>query len=353
MKEKLIGLDLLRSIAIILVLIWHWIPENNSINFLFNGKLGVNIFFVLSGYLISKSLLLSTKNGLFDQLIQFYYRRFMRIFPIYYLVLIILILIDYSSIREVQGWYWLYGVNILNESTKDVVPYTIHFWSLSVEEQFYLVWPILFLFFVKIKGKIFSFFMVLIFASIAFHLFDSLIIKIPWLNVLVYIFSFALGSLLLFFQDKIRKKSAEKLVLLALFLSILVSFGVRNEIISSRLNIFSLDLIFSFLSFTLLAYVLKIENLLANKSDLLTPFIFIGKISYGIYIYHYFAYPFNNFMHRLSEKNNWCLPFTDFILFPEFSNVYVRFFYFSFLTGIIATISYYLIEKRIIDFSRK
>lgn len=59
MTKRIISLDVLRFFAIFLVLLWHWIPEKHIINFMGNGQLGVNIFFVLSGFLITKGLLTS------------------------------------------------------------------------------------------------------------------------------------------------------------------------------------------------------------------------------------------------------------------------------------------------------
>lgn len=353
MKEKIIGLDVLRAFAILLVLLWHWVPENHSFNYFFNGKLGVNLFFVLSGYLISKSLLVDSHSRIIDQLKQFYYRRFFRIFPIYYLVLTLLISIDYFNIREMQGWYWMYGVNVLHEINNEVVPYTIHFWSLSVEEQFYLVWPILFLVFVKLKRKPMCFLIGLFLFSLIFQLCDSLIVKIPWFNLFIYFSSFALGSFLIFVEGKIKKCNVLLILSFAVIIVILVSFGVRNGYFPTYLNNFCLDLSYSAFSFSLLAFMLKVEPYLSKQRTILSPIVFIGKISYGIYIYHYFAYPFNNYMHKLSQKNRWCFPFTDYILFPEFSNIFVRFLYFTFLTIVVAILSYYLVEKRLIDFSRK
>jgi hypothetical protein len=86
--------DSLRAIAVLLLIIHHWLPGNKILNFYTNGRLGVNIFFVLSGFLIT-SILLKAKKQLESQnvssktvFLDFYIRRTLKIFPIYYLVLL-------------------------------------------------------------------------------------------------------------------------------------------------------------------------------------------------------------------------------------------------------------------------
>jgi peptidoglycan/LPS O-acetylase OafA/YrhL len=351
MKSRIIGLDVIRALAIILVLIWHWFPEGSNINYFFNGKLGVNLFFVLSGYLISKGLIESANQKTISQLKSFYFKRFLRIFPIYYLVLIILLLINYSYIKDVQFWYWFYGVNVLQEIDLKVVPYTIHFWSLSVEEQFYLLWPILFLFFVKKRKQIKLFFSVVILVSILFQLFESLVFKTYFLNGFIYFYSFAFGACIHFIEKKITLNQNLLILLVSTICVVIISISVQQNVIPVKLNNFGLDFTFSLFSASLLMLILNKESSFKKIKYHLTPLLYIGKISYGIYIFHYFAYPFNHFLHTISIQNNWKIPFTQTVLFPEFSNDIIRFIYFFSITLVIATISYHLIEKPIIKFS--
>jgi peptidoglycan/LPS O-acetylase OafA/YrhL len=351
MRNRIIGLDVLRALAIILVLIWHWIPEGSSINYFFNGKLGVNLFFVLSGYLISKGMIESPHEKMVSQLKRFYIKRFLRIFPIYYLVLFVLLIINYSYIRDVQFWYWIYGVNVLQEIDLKVVPYTIHFWSLSVEEQFYLLWPILFIFFVKKRNQIKKFFGIIIVCSVLFQIFESLAFKTYFLNGFIYFYSFAFGACVHFIDKKITLNQNLLVLLISSICAVFISVLVRNNLIPEQLNNFSLDLVFSLFSATLLMLILKKETSFEKVRLKLYPLLYIGKISYGIYIFHYFAYPFNHYLHTISIQNKWKIPFTQTVLFPEISNDIFRFFYFFFITIIAASISYYLIEKRIINFS--
>src|SRR5215217_808830 len=91
-------LDSLRAIAAILVILWHWVPTDSLINTFDNGAIGVNIFFVLSGFLITRILLgnrneagIQSNNKLLV-FKNFYARRALRIFPIYYLLIFLILL---------------------------------------------------------------------------------------------------------------------------------------------------------------------------------------------------------------------------------------------------------------------
>ncbi len=117
------------------------------------GWVGVDLFFVLSGFLIT-GILVDAKSGRKDYFRNFYARRFLRIFPLYYgflaLVLVALPLIEpigsreYQTLQQSQGWYWTYLTNvwIALRDGRSVDLYGMgHLWSLAVEEQFYVCWP--------------------------------------------------------------------------------------------------------------------------------------------------------------------------------------------------------------------
>ncbi|HEY0355984.1 MAG TPA: acyltransferase [Flavisolibacter sp.] len=141
------ALDGLRGLACLLVVVYH---NFGFINYFFFGWLGLDIFFVLSGFLITDILLNSL--GTTNYLGNFYIRRVLRIFPLYYLTLIIFLVIiplfptfplalDYFT--ENQVWLWTYLQNWLfvfyPNTEQDAL---VHLWSLAVEEQFYLFWPL-------------------------------------------------------------------------------------------------------------------------------------------------------------------------------------------------------------------
>lgn len=153
------GLDGLRGIAIILVLLVHHFG-----NYLLPswGWIGVDLFFVLSGFLITDILLQSDTQ--FSTLRNFFARRALRILPLYYLSLILLFhllpslgfsLPGLSYNKEQEGLFWLYLQNYYFAThlpTGNEVVMT-HFWSLAVEEQFYLIWPFI-LIILRKKAKI-------------------------------------------------------------------------------------------------------------------------------------------------------------------------------------------------------
>ncbi len=114
------------------------------------GSLGVDLFFVLSGFLITGILYDAQSSPHYFR--NFYMRRVLRIFPLYYFVLAAVFLVlplvpalrdtQLVSLREHQWWAWLYAVNIyLSLKGAWALSYIEHFWSLAVEEHFYLVWP--------------------------------------------------------------------------------------------------------------------------------------------------------------------------------------------------------------------
>lgn len=162
------ALDGLRGIAILLVLAYHFMGYTSARGgvfgcfFAFNrsGWVGVDLFFVLSGFLIT-GILLDARGG--DNFFRnFYVRRALRIFPLYYLTLgcvfglpLLLPTLQTEGFRQVeehQAWLWLYGNNLYSSwygSPKFVGGWLElnHLWSLAVEEHFYLFWaPVVYLF---------------------------------------------------------------------------------------------------------------------------------------------------------------------------------------------------------------
>lgn len=148
-------LDALRFFAVLGVVIVHnWQPSSDTfiVGWFDWGTLGVRLFFVLSGFLITGILISGRELAPRDSrrrlvfMRQFYARRFLRIFPIYYAVLFVLLLTGVGQIRQIWPWLFSYGTNIYVWHYL-AYPYAVpHFWTLAIEEQFYLLWPLVLLF---------------------------------------------------------------------------------------------------------------------------------------------------------------------------------------------------------------
>ncbi len=149
LSAKFNGLDHLRALAIVLVFLFHyfilsggqpeWLPEFARL-----GWTGVDLFFVLSGFLISSQLFASIKNGQHVSLNQFYIKRFFRIIPVYLVVLGIYFCVPFFREKEHLPplWKFLTFTQNLDLNLKDFGTFS-HAWSLCVEEHFYIFLPII------------------------------------------------------------------------------------------------------------------------------------------------------------------------------------------------------------------
>lgn len=154
-------LDGVRGFAILMVMALHFVCsqitqsrswlESLAARLTGYGSWGVDLFFVLSGFLITGILWDSRGNPHYFR--TFYARRTLRIFPLYYATLLLVVVLlpagllqSYApaalQVREQQGWLWTYLTNVyVAKEGGFAIPYVSHFWTLAVEEHFYLVWP--------------------------------------------------------------------------------------------------------------------------------------------------------------------------------------------------------------------
>jgi peptidoglycan/LPS O-acetylase OafA/YrhL len=304
------GLDTLRAVAIMLVIITHWGPHTLKsiwLTFFFskilpNGMFGVDLFFVLSGYLITTILLTSRQeNDETNRLIiikNFYIRRILRIFPIYFLFVFIMVyLLNNSYIKDNILYFITYTTDFL--VLRDGKQYISHTWSLAVEEQFYLLWPWVIIY--TPKKYLFR----IIILAIAVGLISTIVLQYFYGIYAVYlplpcITAFAIGAL----YSYVNIYNPFKKVVITIFL-ILLPFCIALLLIYQFGNQFILiRSVNSVIAIVLVIYVSR-ENYnsfsrYVFNNKLLTN---VGKISYGIYLYHFnLPFYYSAFINYLGVK---------------------------------------------------
>jgi len=145
------SLDGWRAVSIVIVLLSHFefatgfpvalVPAWGR---LFQGDLGVRIFFVISGFLITHLLLVEAERSGRPSLKQFYVRRALRILPVYYMFTAVVLALSVAGLYSDAWSTWLATLTFTRDIAGRGDSVTVHLWSLAVEEQFYLVWPITF-----------------------------------------------------------------------------------------------------------------------------------------------------------------------------------------------------------------
>lgn len=331
------GLNGLRGFAVILVIIGHRFPLDHSINIFPLGSIGVDIFFVLSGFLISRILftnIIDFNSNMISKkklVRNFFLRRILRIFPIYYLTLLFLYLtkgLIGNSYEENILWYIFYGANYLNFFENKWFGSLAHLWSLSVEEQFYLVWPFLLFFIIK-QNKIFIALIIFIVFGTLYPYFingNSQILTLACIN------AFGIGSLLAYFEILDPSNVSKFLKTIKyLFIPVLLIVVINYTIF--KIPYFSNRLAISIISVGIIGYCrYKPQGLIVRyflENRLLS---FIGMLSYGIYLYHnlipkYLNYGFSILGVEISRTFNYSFFFLQtslIIIFSYFSWIYIE-----------------------------
>ncbi len=144
MNKNIPSLDGWRAISISIVVIGHlgkYVPSLQWWDrYVVNAPFGVTVFFVISGFLITSLLLDERTTRGSISLKNFYIRRCLRIFPVYFLYLIFIL--AFTDVAAVYGWIpFLHALTFTTNFTTGGPVLLGHFWSLAVEEQFYLFWP--------------------------------------------------------------------------------------------------------------------------------------------------------------------------------------------------------------------
>lgn len=351
--KKIPNLDTLRFIAAFLVIIHHieiyksfFSLDNNSSVAFFSiiGKLGVVLFFVLSGFLITTLLLNEKeKNGCIS-LTKFYARRMLRIWPVYYLIIGLGFFVfphfsffaipdvsNFTSIAEVGAtpivYYYLLIFANIGLMLFGNIAYTSQTWSLATEEQFYLIWPILIATFSK---RLLSVMVLIIIFYHAMRFFSSYLPS-PYGNYLynfLYYFDIncmAIGGVAALL---IHKKS---IIIKLIFNSMLFYLTVIGTFM---LLIFGVQFGFFHYDVYAILFTLIISNLAFNPSfaNILENKVtnYLGQISYGIYMFHLVAITIAIKL-AINIEANWIIYPITFVLTILFSHLSFKYFEMFFL----------------------
>ncbi|EEV50774.1 acyltransferase family protein [Enterococcus faecium] len=282
-------IDCFRGIAVLAVIFYH-LPNSK----LPGGLQGVTIFFVVSGFLMAKNTIRDEKNRQFSFL-HFYYKRIKRIYPFLLFSLVVSIFIlGISNIRLIGNIRselpsLIFGYNNwwqLNQGVSYFDSYFNaslfkHYWSLSVELQFYLIWSFLFIVIKRMRRKqVFYLIYTLIFVSILFSLF--LPSAKAYYHTVAKLFPFLLGVWGYFNRITIgrffEQNTFSKIWLLLLASLCLILFPIfpytLNELLIS-------------ICFALLLASVDDVNIAKKTKIASTKLSFVGKISYELYLVHF------------------------------------------------------------------
>jgi peptidoglycan/LPS O-acetylase OafA/YrhL len=273
-----------------------------------NGDIAVTFFFVLSGFLITYLLLKEKRTGKTVAIKQFYWRRMMRIWPLYYfIVFLFLILIPtianmlhlpFTSLyraQDVWGYYVFFlpfMVNILYPSGHSLE----HVWSIGVEEVFYIGWAPLFKF---VNRYILHILIGIIVAKMALYYWFHYIYYVPKIIKLLYLLQFeamAAGGLAAYYLFHLQKpleslrffSKPAQIVMIGILVLRLVFHRYLIESIPVYKTMFGTPLIATLADLVLFVWFLL--NISVNKNTLVTLngklWQSLGDMSYGIYMYH-------------------------------------------------------------------
>jgi peptidoglycan/LPS O-acetylase OafA/YrhL len=302
------ALDGLRAVAIVAVLISHFFPDRSLLQKSFHwGRFGVLLFFVLSGFLITGLLLRgraavdagATTLGAVVR--AFMARRALRIAPIYYMVVLVGWWVGYGPIADFLPWHLTYTGNIAMTYFDKSMAQATHLWSLCVEEQFYLLWPLVVLLAParRLKG-IAAGLVVFSFGYEAMGALQGRTFEQTHLVLQGCMDALGLGALLAIVssRDNTAGLGAHRLSLQASLIGAPLFFfaqGFRYQVGLTATDRLAYripgDLGLALLSMSMV-YLATSTGSSPMRSFLeLAPVRFIGRISYGIYLYHLFLIP--------------------------------------------------------------
>jgi len=310
--------DVLRGIAamgVVFFHIAHWLklPNSNFYSslitiFTFNGQGGetsVRFFFTLSGFLITYLIFKEQEKTNSFSIWKFYMRRLLRIWPLYFLTLLIgFILYPYLSIvlnrPYTETAEWFYYATFLANFNSYSSGYALGIlgvqWSVAIEEQFYLFWPLLCVLFRYKKFVVLS--ILLFLASnifMGYYRADENYVYFHTISALNELASGGLAAYLAFYHwptlQKILKKISKPLIFFIYCLG-LISIFFNREIFTEMFGLVYLKKIIPTLFFVFILLEQSFSKHSLFKMRHLNWFQYLGKISYGIYLLHMVAIHF-------------------------------------------------------------
>lgn len=292
-KVRRAEIDSLRAISIISVIVFHLNKD-----FFPYGYLGVDLFFVISGYLITRSIINDYKNNNFS-FYNFYLRRIRRIFPVlltvllvtFFLGFIILLTPDFKRFTEslitslgfISNFYfWITGGYF---SSNDELKPLLHLWSLSVEEQFYLFFPLLMYLIFKFFKKINSILIIIFIISLISFAINIYFISKGHREPIFFLFparvwQFGAGAFFAFLPNlNIKNIWLDSCYVCIAILLIFYNFFIKISYLPDA-TLMSIGAIM------ILYKKNKKKNYFSNIFNF-KPLIFIGLISYSLYLWHW------------------------------------------------------------------
>ncbi len=331
------NLDILRFLAAFMVLFAHayegycgWFkipqslvdentPEKFSYfgsfvdQFIRNGGFGVDLFFLISGFLITFILIKEKQKTGTVNFPKFFMRRAIRIWPVYFLAIALAPLAIHLAKSSSTPDYWaniFFYNNFHAIYLKDTWVYPFaHFWSICVEEHFYLIWPIL-IAFTPIKYLKNTFF-ILLTATILFRLYAFLN---HWNGLELYLNTFAridiliIGAMFaLYYTHNELKLSLTKVQRICLYLIFIFLFATQAVYETSSV----VQTLFAKYVYALIAGVGMVYFIFSDKQLIHIPFKktwnYLGRISFGIYLFSNMLIPIivQRFMYKWGTQNMW------------------------------------------------
>lgn len=363
-RRQFPNLDGLRTLAFLGVYFYHSFHteyseiKQNSIylfvtNFFRNGDLGVNFFFVLSGFLITHLLMLEESKLGKISLLKFYMRRLLRIWPLYF-GCVLFGFVFFPMIKSLFGQVpsetadfmlflsFLGNFNNIFNGLPDASILGV-LWSVAIEEQFYLIWPLLLMIFTKRRNLLIA---IIIVGNLLFRLYYFDNPTFLYFHTLSVMSNLAIGcwcGYMTFqhdcFVNFFKNVSLSQNIIVYTTLAIFIIY--RNFIFQNQFFVMAENLIFSiFFGWVLLEQIYSKSSII--KIGNIKYFNFWGKYTYGLYCLHFIGILISINISKFFSLNN-----------SLFVVLVIETLLALILTHIIAWLSFNYFEKRFLEFKTK